>query len=137
VVAFAALGIALVAVAKYVPEHLSRLALIAAPTSALLVNLAFWIGSLWGDSRGAVAISRDTFAVGWALALVCAGVWAWRENRRWPLITATVFAAIHFYTQSFERLGAHPGAILAAGAMTIVIGFVLKSMLAAMPVRTA
>jgi hypothetical protein len=137
VVAFAALGIALVAIAKYVPEHLSRLALIAARVSALLVNLGFWIGSLWGDTRGAVEISRDVFTVGWALALVCAGVWAWRENRRWPLITATVFAAIHFYTQWFERLGAHPGAILAAGAITIAIGFVLKSLLAAMPPRTA
>ena len=135
VVAFAALGIALVAVAKYLPEHLSRLALIAARVSALLVNLGFWIGSLWGDSRGAVAISRDVFAVGWALALVCAGVWAWRENRRWPLITATVFAAIHFYTQWFERLGAHPGAILAAGAITIGVGFVLKSLLATMSPR--
>jgi small-conductance mechanosensitive channel len=48
-----------------------------------------------------------------------------------------VFAAIHFYTQWFARLGAHPGAILAAGAITIAIGFALKSLLATMPPRTA
>lgn len=137
VMAFAALGVALVALAKYLPEHLARLAIIAARVSALLVNLGFWIGSLWGDSRGATAVPRDVFVVGWAVALLCAGVWAWRENRRWPLITATVFAAIHFYTQWFERLGAHPGAILAAGAITIAIGFALKSLLATMPPRTA
>lgn len=135
VIAFAALGIGLVALSKHLPHHLSRLAIIAARTSALLVNLGFWIGSLWGDRNGAVSLSREVFALGWALALLGAAVWAWRTNRRWPLITATVFAAIHFYTQWFERLGPNPGAVLLAGLIAIGIGIGLKSLLATMPGR--
>ncbi len=127
------LAIALVAAAKRLPEALSRLALIAARTSALLVNLGFWIGSLWGDKTGSVELSRGIFSVFWALALAGAAVWAWRENRRWPLITATVFAAIHFYTQWFEFLGANPLAVLMAGVIAIGIGLGLKMALAAMP----
>ena len=78
-------------------------------------------------------ISRDAFSVAWALALLAAAIWAWRENRRWPLIASTVFAALHFYTQLFERLGPHAIAIVIAGALSIAIGYGLKLLLAAMP----
>jgi len=81
-------------------------------------------------------VPRDVFTVLWAVALAGAAVWAWRANRRWPLITATVFAAIHFYTQWFERLGAEPVGVLVAGLLTIAIGFALKSLLAGMPQRS-
>jgi hypothetical protein len=39
----------------------------------------------------------------------------------------TVFAAIHFYTQYFERLGASPGTVLFAGlvALGIAVAMVL------------
>jgi iron complex transport system permease protein len=136
VVVFTLLAIALVAASKRLPDAMSRLALIAARTSALLVNLGFWIGSLWGDRTPYFYISREVFTVLWALALAGAAVWAWRENRRWPLITATVFAAIHFYTQWFERLGANPLAVLMAGLIAIAIGMALKTLLAAMPRRS-
>jgi iron complex transport system permease protein len=72
----------------------------------------------------------------WAVALAGAAVWAWRANRRWPLIAATIFAAIHFYTQWFERLGTQPLTVLLAGLIAIAIGFALKSALAVMPVRS-
>lgn len=137
VLAFSALAVVLVGASKYLPERFSRLTIIAARTSALLVNLGFWIGSLWGDKTGRIEISRDLFSIAWALALVGAAVWAWRENRRWPLVTATVFAAIHFYTQWFERLGANPGPILAAGLVTVATGFALKTVIASMPARAA
>lgn len=137
VITFTALGLALVALSKRLPNHLSRLALIAARTSALLVNLGFWVGSLWGDRNGAAAVSRDAFSVLWALALLAAAFWAWRTNRRWPMITATVFAAIHFYTQWFERLGAKPGTVLAAGLIMIGIGLGLKTLLTTMPPKAA
>lgn len=137
IVVFTAVAIGLVWLAKRLPDHLSRLALVAARTSALLVSLGFWIGSLWGDRNGHVNLSREAFVVAWALALLGVAVWAWRENRRWPLITATVFASIHFYTQWFERLGANPGAVLTAGLITIGIGFALKMLLSTMPPRTA
>lgn len=136
IIIFTVLAAALVAVADRVPDALSRPALVAARTSALLVNLGFWIGSLWGDTIGTTHVPRDVFTVLWAVALAGAAVWAWRANRRWPLITATVFAAIHFYTQWFERLGAEPVGVLVAGLLTIAIGFALKSLLAGMPQRS-
>jgi hypothetical protein len=137
IVVFAVAGIGLVVTAERLPSAQARLALIAARTSALLVNLGFWIGSLWGDRLGETAIPRDAFTIAWAVALAGAAAWAWRTNRRWPLITATVFAAIHFYTQWFERLGAEPVAVLMAGVIAIGVGFGLKMALTAMPNRAA
>jgi hypothetical protein len=136
IIIFTLIAIALVIIAERLPDALARLALIAARTSALLVNLGFWIGSLWGDKTQWFAIPRGAFTVLWALALLAAAVWAWRENRRWPLITATIFAAIHFYTQWFERLGAHPLTVLMAGLIAIAIGIGLKMLLAGMPRRS-
>jgi hypothetical protein len=116
------------------PEF-QRLALIAARTSLLLVNFGFWVGSLWGDTPGRgttawVARSSQTvpdwaFGVAWAAALIGAGVWAARENRRWVVNLVAVFGAIHFYTQYFERLGASPGTILTAGLVAIGIAMAL------------
>jgi iron complex transport system permease protein len=137
IIVFTVLAIALVAAAERLPDAMARLALIAARTSALLVNLGLWIGSLWGDRTGALHLPRGAFTVLWAVALAGAAVWAWRGNRRWPLITATVFAAIHFYTQWFERLGANPLAVLMAGVMAIGIGLGLKMLLASMPRNAA
>lgn len=116
------------------PEF-QRLALISARTSLLLVNLGFWVGSLWGDSPGRAArgwVSRSSqtvpdwaFGIAWAVALIGAGVWAARENRRWVVNLVAVFGAIHFYTQYFERLGASPGTILTAGLVAIGIALAL------------
>lgn len=115
------------------PEF-QRLALISARTSLLLVNFGFWIGSLWGDSpgrsrsgwAGSTQIIPDwAFGVAWAVALIGAGIWAARENRRWVVNLVAVFGAIHFYTQYFERLGASPGTILAAGLVAIGIALAL------------
>jgi iron complex transport system permease protein len=116
------------------PEF-QRLALISARTSLLLVNLGFWVGSLWGDSpgraargwasRGSQTVPDWAFAIAWAAALIGAGVWAARENRRWVVNLVAVFGAIHFYTQYFERLGASPGTILTAGLVAIGIALAL------------
>lgn len=115
--------------------ELQRLAIISARTSIFLVNFGFWVGSLWGDSLGRSATRWDlgnsqalpdwSFALGWALALIATGVWAARENRRWVVNVVTVFGAIHFYTQYFERLGASPGSIFAAGLGAIAIALAL------------
>jgi hypothetical protein len=119
---------------KTLKSEYQRLALIVSRTSVLLVNFGFWIGSLWGDDLGRspnhywdkrfVAISDAVFSAGWAIALIAAIAWAVKENRRWLVNTAAVFGAIHFYTQWFERLGASPVTVLAAGisAIGIAIG---------------
>jgi iron complex transport system permease protein len=137
VAVFTALALALLAASMYLPHRFERIALVAARTSALIVNFAFLIGSLWGDRIREQALSRDLFCLVWALALLAAGVWAWRSNRRWPLVAATVFGALHFYTQWFERLGAAPGTILMAGLIAIGIGYGLKRLLGTMPAHSA
>ena len=115
------------------PE-LQRLALISSRTSLLLVNFGFWVGSLWGDSLGrgsrwepghSQAIPDTLFAIAWATALLATGAWAAKEDRRWVVNLVSVFGAIHFYTQYFERLGASPGSIMAAGLGAIVISLAL------------
>jgi hypothetical protein len=130
---FSGLALALVAASARLPEALSRLAVIAARTSLLLVNLGFWIGSLWGDAFA----GRDLYAALWALALAGTAAWAWRANRRWPLVTTAVFAGIHFFTQWFARLGADPAVVLIAGVLAIGAALGLKAALAAMPGREA
>jgi iron complex transport system permease protein len=116
------------------PE-LQRLAVIASRTALFLVNFGFWVGSLWGDSPGrerdfgrfgtGETIPAGVFAAAWAVALIATGTWAARENRRWVVNLVAVFGAIHFYTQYFERLGASPGSIIAAGLAAIAIAMVL------------
>jgi hypothetical protein len=135
-------GLALVAyhVSKRLPADYERIALTASRTSILLVNFGFWIGSLWGDplmllrgmSEGAARVSSYqavipdwAFSIGWALALIAAGVWAASVNRRWLVNTAATFGAIHFYTQWFERLGATPVSVLLAGVLLLTIALAL------------
>jgi len=102
-----------------------RLANIAARTALLLVNLGFWVGSLWGDDAAWVrsflggSIPRDAFGLAWAAVLLGAAIWAGRTNRRWALNLALVFGGIHFYTQWFERLGATPLSLLGGGALML------------------
>lgn len=112
-----------------------RLALTVARTSLFVVNLGFWVGSLWGDSlwlqrddwdfRSGAVIPDWVFVIAWAAAMVATGIWAARANRRWVVNLLAVFGAIHFYTQFFERLGASPSSILIAGIAALGIAFTI------------
>jgi iron complex transport system permease protein len=117
---------ALAWVAYWASLHLdakrSRVAIVFSRSCIFFVNLAFWVGSLWGDRSAAHPYSsRLMFAIVWALALVAVGAWAANRDKRWVVNTVAVFAAIHFYTQWFERLGANPGSLVTAGALALVI----------------
>src|SRR6266576_45054 len=102
-----------------------RLAIMFARTCLFLVNLGFWVGSLWGDSlwrerdvwdfNSGTVVPSSVFTAGWAAALIVTGVWAVRVNRRWVVNLLAVFGAIHFYTQYFEWLGASPSTSLGSG----------------------
>jgi iron complex transport system permease protein len=106
-----------------------RLAIMAARVSILLVNLGFWVGSLWGDRLmqlkqwGVVGpdagIGRAPFGLLWAAALIGIALWGVRANRRWVINVAAVFGAIHFYTQWFERFGADPFTVFLAGLIAL------------------
>lgn len=124
IVVFSSLAIGLYKLVPIVPLHYQHLPILAARTAIFLINLAFWVGSLWGDKLvdGSV-ISNLLFIITWCLALIITAIWAVHHNRRWLLNTCFIFGAIHFYTQWFERLGATPAAVLLAGLLAL--GFAL------------
>jgi iron complex transport system permease protein len=151
------------ALAAYVASHrlggdYEPLALTASRVSLFLVNFGFWIGSLWGDRllllklliygnqpAAAAALSMRAvvppmvFIVGWALALAGVAAWAVKANRRWVVNLAAVFAAIHFYTQWFERLGATPLSVLIGGVLALAfaaLAWKLNDRFAAQPAPT-
>jgi len=146
IVVFSALALITYLVSQRVSADYERIAIAAARTSVFLVNFGFWIGSLWGDRlrllraiaandatvqtggarvAPAIVIPDYVFGIGWALALVAVGVWGARANRRWVVNIAAVFAAIHFYTQWFERLGATPLSVLLGGLLMLAIAIAL------------
>jgi hypothetical protein len=108
-----------------VPPRYARLAVIVARTAVVVVNFGFWVGSLWGDRTWDMLSSRATYVVGWAVCLVAAGILGARWNRRWLVNAAATFGAIHLYTQWFERLGASPISLIAAGLTLIAIACTL------------
>ena len=117
---------------KLEPHH-ERLALIFSRTCLFLVNLGFWVGSLWGDGSAAFGkssivpqISQSVFVLGWAAALIATGVWAARQGRRWVVNLCAVFGSIHFYTQYFEYLKASAGSILVAGLVALGIALSIR-----------
>ncbi len=127
---FGLLAIGLYQLSKNLPSEFERLAIIAARTSVFIVNFGFWIGSLWGD-RGfdpekLLIIPASLFVLGWAIALLATGVWAWHKNRRWLLNTVAVFGGIHFYTQWFEHWRLSPASILLAGLLALGFAMALR-----------
>ena len=130
VAAFSALALAAHTASRTVAWEWGRLLTVVARTSLFLVNLGFWVGSLWGDTLdwlhpAGPGIPDVAFALAWAAALAGAGVWAGRTDRRWVLNLVTVFAGIHFYTQWFEHLGATPVTVLLAGLAMLGFAVVL------------
>lgn len=128
VVVFTLLGLVLFYLSTYLKPAFAHLAIIASRTCVFMVNMGFWIGSLWGDSYKNIAVAHSdiAFSIVWAIALIAAGVWAWHINRRWLLNVVAIFAGIHFYTQWFEHLGATPGTVLLAGVLALGFALVLK-----------
>lgn len=135
-------------------ERFARHARITGQMAVIWTNMAFWIGSLWGDEVGkflwgprrqayesfeawreandaflasALVIPDEAFAGLWALGLLCLGAWAAYAARRAVLNICVVFGAIHFYTQYFERLEATPGAFVVAGLIAILAAWGLRS----------
>jgi iron complex transport system permease protein len=107
---------------RLAPAH-ERLAIIAMRTAILLVNGAFFIGSIFGDEL--LGLPGLYFSVAWAIALLAFGAWAVFANRRWVVNTVAVFGALHFFTQWFMALGAQPFSILGGGLLLIGFGLAL------------
>jgi hypothetical protein len=135
IILFSILALGTYYASKRLSADYEHLALVAARTSVFMVNFGFWIGSLWGDrlllirsvlqgnpnilTSYSEVIPPLPFVIGWAIALLGAGIWAVWENRRWMVNVTAVFLAIHFYTQWFERLGLAPMSVLVAGLLML------------------
>jgi iron complex transport system permease protein len=133
IIAFTLLGVIAWSLALRGPPLIAGLSLTFTRMCVILVNFGFWVGSLFGDSPGALwrtsggaAARHDipayAFAIAWAIALLIALYWGARNGRRFLVNVAATFAGIHFYTQWFERLGATPLTVIAGGAVAILLG---------------
>jgi iron complex transport system permease protein len=109
------------AIGNRLPIRFSRPVKSFAASAFVIMNLAFWIGSLWGDRSRFGGESAMVFVVTWALFLVFLIAWAAFTHRRWVVTTGTAFAVIHLYTQWFERLSLSPGSVMLAGILVIFI----------------
>ena len=136
-------------------ERIARHSRLLGQMALIWINMAFWIGSIWGDVVGfhlwgptwtevtegitdfhekaaawrlaaksfedaSLVIHADVFAVGWAVGLLGIGSWGALTTRRAVLNIVVTFAAIHFYTQYFERLESTPEAFVIAGVIAIL-----------------
>ena len=130
VVLFSVFSIATYQLSKRLPLDFQGIAIAASRTGVFLVNFGFWIGSLWGDHavNGGLVFSHWIFTALWAIVLIAAGAWAWKRNRRWLLNVVAVFAAIHFYTQWFEWLGATAESVLIAGLLALGFAIGIRSL---------
>jgi iron complex transport system permease protein len=123
IVSLAALVLALYLLSLRLAPEFERLAIIAMRIAIVLINVAFFAGSLFGDEN--LGVNGTVFAVVWALALLGFGAWAVFANRRWVVNSVAVFGAIHFFTQWFMVLGAQPISIVGGGILLIVFGLAL------------
>lgn len=155
ILVFVILGFFTFQLSKKLKPAGSRIALIFSRTSLVIINVAFWAGSILGDTvgrinyetmleadydkfataydallpswfNGAVVYSPNFFALTWAVAIVLIGIWGVRKNSAFVLNTVTVFAALHFYTQWFERFGTDSWSLLTAGGVAVLIAFGLS-----------
>ena len=127
---FGALAAGLYTLRGRIGEAWKNLTGIAARTAFFLVNFAFWVGSLWGDDLGeryryaegrsweewraaTTHIPEAAFSVGWLVLLIA--VMLRTRHGGFLSVTATVFLAIHAYTQYFETFGAQPWTLLVGG----------------------
>lgn len=130
IVVFGALSAGLYRLRSRLGADWQGLAAAAARTGLFLVHMAFWIGALWGDRIGETLVAdadtaaasglhihRFVFAAGWtALSLALASL---TRRGGFASVSALVFLGIHFYTQYFELLGAHPLSLLVAGLILV------------------
>ncbi|MXQ08868.1 hypothetical protein GQ651_13500 [Alphaproteobacteria bacterium GH1-50] len=148
----AAIGAAAWVVAN-TSDRIGRHAGIFAIMAAVVGNLAFLVGSLWGDEVGLsffrdaapnysdfthysdynaamevwraefFQISEHVFSVVWAVLLV-AGAWlAAASHRRGLFNTAVTFLGIHAYTQAFETFSDEPMVYALGGLAAIPLAW--------------
>lgn len=133
-------------------DRYGRHAGILAIMAAVVGNLSFLVGSLWGDNvlmsmtdGGPIwtenmtyeqwnsasdaweaqffYISEHVFTVVWAVLLTGAAFWAAHANRRGLFNAAVTFGGIHAYTQLFETMADEPLAWALGGLAAIPLAW--------------
>jgi hypothetical protein len=147
VLLFSVLSLGAYVASLQLPGEYARVARCFAGTSFVVVNLAFWVGSLTGDPGGertdgsplAVLAGLGVewrigdgwngpmvppwlFLLGWGLALLGTGLWAVFTHRLGLVNGVILFGSALGLTQWFVRLGWSPGAVLGGGVLILGIG---------------
>ena len=125
IVLFSALAFFLYYLSRSTLSRYENILITGSRTSVLVTNFGFWVGSLFGGGKE-VGVSPQLMSIAWALALIVFAVWGWRANRRWVVTVASIFGAIHFYTQWFTILEMEPALVVISGVIAIGIGIGIK-----------
>ena len=125
IVLFSALAFFLYYLSRSTLPRYKNILITGSRTSVLVTNFGFWVGSLFGGGKE-VGVSPQLMSIAWALALIVFAVWGWRANRRWVVTVASIFGAIHFYTQWFTILEMEPALVVISGVIAIGIGIGIK-----------
>lgn len=112
---FSLLAIASLLLSKKLSAEYERLALIFSRTCLILVNMGFWVGSLWGSASPLGKIPDWGFSIAWAVCLLITLVWGAKAGRLFVVNVAISFGTIHLYTQWFAYFGADPFSLFASG----------------------
>lgn len=129
-------------------ERYARHSRIIGLLSFIWINMAMWIGSLWGDIVGmylwgpvvdltsyadteqilafkekTLVISDIVFAVLWFFLIFAVGFWSAITGRRKVFNAAATFGAIHLYTQWFERFSMSALSLILLGVVSILIAW--------------
>lgn len=138
-------------IAKQASPAVQRQAGVLAIMAFVVLNLCFLVGSLWGDVIGlhlwgpgwykynadyetysaardayeaqAITISRNVFAMVWAVFLAATTIWAAYGNKRGLFNAGMTFAGIHVYTQMFERFENAPLAFVIGGLAAVPLAW--------------
>ena len=149
----AMLAVACLFVVSHQSDRIARHAGILAVMAIVVLNLAFLVGSLWGDYPGetflwsgskpndtswtdyyaskkewqetAFFISEGVYSVVWAIGLLVAAVWAAHGAKRGVFNATVTFAGIHAYTQLFESLESTPLAFAILGLTAVPAAWAL------------
>ena len=135
------------------PDRVGRHAGIFAIMAAVVGNLAFLVGSLWGDDiglsyfrdaapkwndfedwndyntayeawrAGFFHISEHVFSAVWAILLIAGAWFAAADHRRGLFNTAVTFLGIHAYTQMFETFSDEPMVYALGGLAAIPLAW--------------
>ncbi len=113
------------AIATQLRGAYARLGYTAAGTAFFMVNLAMWVGSLWGDAAGrgsqAIAISPVGFAALWCALSVGVGILGFVRDNRAAVNTAGVFLSINLYTQFYEFFLVNAVTLLTGSIVLVVL----------------